>query len=60
MKKGKYNQKPLASFNSDVLVVKKPGLFKLPDLSSSDYIDLEKYLFGLGAFDANINDPFSL
>jgi TonB-linked SusC/RagA family outer membrane protein len=56
-KKGKYNQPLRLSINSNVLVGQKPDLYYQPILSSSDYIDVERFLFGKGFFDAKDTDP---
>lgn len=56
-KKGKYNQPLRVSINSNVLVGQKPDLYYPQVLSSSDYIDVEKYLFGEGRYNKDISDP---
>lgn len=50
-KKGKYNQKPVLSFNSNLTIAARPNLWYLPQLSSTDYIDVEQYLFSQGFYD---------
>ncbi|MEO6521005.1 MAG: SusC/RagA family TonB-linked outer membrane protein [Mucilaginibacter sp.] len=52
-KKGKYNQPMKVDFNANLNLGQKPQLSKLPWISSSDYIDLEKTLFAQGYYDAN-------
>lgn len=49
-KKGHFNQKLQVSFNSDVIFHQKPDLFSLPQMSSSDYINVEQFLFNQGYF----------
>src|SRR6185369_601880 len=44
-KKGKFNQKLKIDFNTSVLVTKKPDFFALPQMSVSDYIDIEQLIF---------------
>ncbi|WP_205512346.1 SusC/RagA family TonB-linked outer membrane protein [Longitalea arenae] len=44
-KKGKYNQSLKLSFNSNVTVSQKPDLYYQPIMNSSDYIDVEQFLF---------------
>lgn len=56
-KKGKYNQPLRLSINSNVLVGQKPDLYYQKILNSSDYIDVEKYLFSKGHYDSKITDP---
>jgi len=52
-KKGKYHQPMKVDFNANLNLGQKPALSKLPWISSSDFIDLEKYLFAQGYYDAN-------
>lgn len=63
-KKGKYNRPPQVSFNSNVTIGDRPDLFYEPQMSSSDYIDMEKVLFGRNYYrsmetSTNKNNPFS-
>ena len=44
-RKGKYNQAPRWGFNTSFNYGKKPDLYYTPVLSSSDYIDVEQFLF---------------
>ncbi|MFT3824403.1 MAG: SusC/RagA family TonB-linked outer membrane protein [Chitinophagaceae bacterium] len=55
-KKGKYNQTTKIDINSNLLVVDKPALFKLPQMGPSDYIDVEQMLYRNGFFNSNINN----
>lgn len=57
-KKGKFNQKIKAEFNSNVIITKKPNLFYLSQLNSSDYINVEQFLFNNGFFDDAIADTY--
>lgn len=45
-KTGKYNQAIKLSLNVNTTVGQKPDLYYAPVLSSSDYIDVERFLFG--------------
>ena len=54
-KKGKYNQKPIVSFNIGLSVTPKPDLFSNRSMSTSDIIDVENNLFGQGYYDAYNN-----
>jgi len=49
-KKGKANSKPVVSFNTNLTIGGKPDLKYVPQLTSSQYIDVEKYLFNQGAY----------
>ncbi|MGF7229956.1 SusC/RagA family TonB-linked outer membrane protein [Arachidicoccus sp.] len=55
-KKGRFNQPANISFSSNVSVADKPDLFSIDRISSSDYIDMEKFLFKQGYFDNTINN----
>jgi TonB-linked SusC/RagA family outer membrane protein len=44
-KKGRFNQKPTISFNSNLTIGDKPDLFYIPTVSSSDVIDVERKAF---------------
>jgi TonB-linked SusC/RagA family outer membrane protein len=50
-KKGNMNQKPKLTFNTSETVGARPNLYYLPILSSSDYVDVEQYLFHQGYYD---------
>lgn len=54
-KKGKYNQPLSISFNSNVSIAAKPDLFSIDQISPSDYIDMEQFLFNKGYYDNIIN-----
>ena len=49
-KKGKYNQPMRVSLNTNFSIGNKPNLYYTPFLNTSDYIDVEQYLFGVGGF----------
>jgi TonB-linked SusC/RagA family outer membrane protein len=49
-KKGRFNQKPTISFNSNVIIGDKPDLFYIPTVSSSDVIDVENKSFADSIF----------
>jgi TonB-linked SusC/RagA family outer membrane protein len=54
-KKARFNQKVTAEFNANVTVGNKPDLSYIRQISSSDFIDVEKYLFSKGFYDANLS-----
>lgn len=54
-KKGRFNQKLKIDFNSTVTLQEKPNLSYLPQMSSSDYVEVEQYLFNQGYFDDQIS-----
>ncbi len=56
-KKGKIDQPLRISLNSNLTVTKKPDLFYGPAMSSSDFIDFEKFNFERGTFDWFVDDP---
>jgi len=49
-KKGKYNQRQQISINSNFTISEKPDLFYVPQMSVSDYIDIERRLFKEGYY----------
>lgn len=55
-KKGNYKQPARFTVTSNLKITDKPDLFYLPSMSSSDYIDVEKFLFDQGFYDSDI-DP---
>ena len=55
-KKGNYRQPTRFSVTSNIKITEKPDLFHMPSMSSSDFIDLERYLFSNGFYDGDI-DP---
>jgi len=58
-KKGSYDKPLQVSFNANLTVANKPDLFYIPQMKSSDYIDVEKYLFSKGNYDASLSDTYS-
>ena len=58
-KKGYYNSKPRISFNGNLTVSQQPDLFAVPQLSSSDFIGVEEYLFNNGYFSGALSNPYS-
>lgn len=58
-KTGTFNRNPQVSINSNISVTGKPRLFNLPIVSSSTFIDMEKFLFEKGFYDNDLNDTYS-
>lgn len=56
-KKGSFEQHPVISFNSNLTILDKPDLFSLPQIPASDFIDLERFLFDKGFYNAALNSP---
>lgn len=48
-KRGKTNE-PQVQLNTNITFIQKPDLFNISSISSTDYIDLEKYLFDQGYY----------
>lgn len=57
-KKGRLNQRPRLVLNTSERVGGKPNLYYLPVLSSSDYINVEEYLFHNGYYDQTYKSGF--
>ena len=56
-KKGKRNQAPKFSFTSSLTAGEKPNLYYQPILGSSDYIDVESFLFNNHFYDNALANP---
>lgn len=54
-KKGRQNQALQVTLTANTNIHAKPDLFKFPAMSTSDYIDLETYLFNKGHYDGDLN-----
>ncbi|HMR82628.1 MAG TPA: TonB-dependent receptor plug domain-containing protein, partial [Niabella sp.] len=55
-KAGKLNKKLSLDMNSSVLITNIPDLFYQPQVSVSDHLIMEEFLFNKGYFDQTIND----
>lgn len=55
-KKGRFNQPLKIGFHLNTIITGKPDLSYLPQMNSTDYIDVEQWLYQKGAFNALIND----
>jgi TonB-linked SusC/RagA family outer membrane protein len=53
-KKAKYDQPIRVSIRSNFSVEEKPDLYYYPRMSSAEFIEVEKFLFDKGYFDANL------
>jgi TonB-dependent starch-binding outer membrane protein SusC len=58
-KSGRNNQGSKISLNTNLTVAQKPDLFYYPKMSTSEYIDVEKFLFEKGYYEDDIYDNFS-
>lgn len=59
-KRGQFNQKTRIDVTSNVIVNSKPDLFYLPQMSSSEYINVEEFLYNKGYYSSrftNISRP---
>ncbi|MEJ7780660.1 MAG: carboxypeptidase-like regulatory domain-containing protein [Daejeonella sp.] len=56
-KKGRLNQPLTIDFNSNVTVQDKPNLDYSPQMASSDFIDVEQFLFSKGYYTSQISSP---
>jgi TonB-linked SusC/RagA family outer membrane protein len=55
-KKGKYNQPFRLSIATTFRIQEKPNLFYYPQMTSSDFIDVEKSLFDKGFYDGDLSN----
>ena len=58
-KKGKFNQKLQAEVSATVTLTRKPAIDALPQMSPADEIDVERFLFNNGYFDADISKGYA-
>ncbi|WP_162847040.1 SusC/RagA family TonB-linked outer membrane protein [Mucilaginibacter gracilis] len=54
-KKGKLNSGPKVSLNTSITVADKPNLNAVPQMSSKDFIEMEKFWFDNGKYDVYLN-----
>ncbi len=57
-KKGRLNQPVSVNFNSNVTIGEKPDLYFRPQLSSAEFIDLEKFLFANGKYVTTLRNNY--
>jgi TonB-linked SusC/RagA family outer membrane protein len=55
-KKGKYNQPLAITLNTNFTIANKPDMFYLPMINSSDFIDVEEYLFTNGNYTSALSN----
>lgn len=55
-KQGKYNQQTHLSITANVNFIEKPDLFSYPKMSTSDFIDVESFLFSKGFYNGSLNN----
>jgi TonB-linked SusC/RagA family outer membrane protein len=55
-KRGRFNQRFQMNVSSNVSITEKPDLYHYDQVSSSQYIDMEQYLFGKGYYDGYFNN----
>lgn len=58
-KKGGYNRPTSITATANTTVTQKPELFSLPQMNTSDWIDIETRLFKEGAYNVAMEDIFS-
>jgi TonB-linked SusC/RagA family outer membrane protein len=54
-KRGKFNERLKVDFNANFTTAEKPDLFYLKDISTRDFIEVEKYLFNKGYYNSNLD-----
>jgi TonB-linked SusC/RagA family outer membrane protein len=57
MKKGKLNQPAQVSFNTSFTMAGKADLYSVPQLSSSEFIDVQTFLYGKGYYGYAVPNP---
>lgn len=58
-KKASFNQKLKMSFSTSFIITEKPDILSLQEMSSSDAIDIEEFLFNKGHFNSVANRAYS-
>ena len=58
-KHGRFNQPVKIEFSTNVRITEKPNLFYLPQMTSSDYIDVEEMLYSQGYFSSAAGNGYS-
>ncbi len=58
-KKGRLNSAPKISLNTNVNIGEKPDLYYSPQLSSSQWIEVEQFLYNKGTYTNSINNGYS-
>jgi TonB-linked SusC/RagA family outer membrane protein len=59
-KNGKLNQQISIGINANLTVGGKPDLYYQPQLTSSQFIDVEQFLFNQGAYTATVNNGYAV
>lgn len=59
-KTGKFDQPLKVSLNSNASIAQKPNFFYLPIMKSSDFIDIEEFLYKEGAYEDRFQDMWSV
>lgn len=57
-KRGRFNQKLKIQFASSLISTQKPDLIAASDMSSTDYINMEEFLFNKGYFNSTTNRAY--
>ncbi|SKB96118.1 TonB-linked outer membrane protein, SusC/RagA family [Sphingobacterium nematocida] len=55
-KRAKFNERANLSVNSNISIKQKPDLYYMPQMRTTDYIDLIQELFNAGRFDWDLDD----
>jgi TonB-dependent SusC/RagA subfamily outer membrane receptor len=58
-KKGKFDRAPVFELNVNTTISAKPDLYYTPTMSSSDFIDVELFLYGNGFYDGDITNTYT-
>lgn len=59
-KKGNYDYPLKISLNSNLMIKQKPDLFYMPVISSSDFVDVEKFVYDKGRYQGLTEDMFTV
>jgi TonB-linked SusC/RagA family outer membrane protein len=54
-KRGEFNQPLKIEFNSNIIVAQRPDLFYFPKMTSSEFIEVETFLFNKGFYNSDLS-----
>ncbi|WP_315815650.1 TonB-dependent receptor plug domain-containing protein [Paraflavitalea speifideaquila] len=60
LKKGRYRQKPVISLSSNTMYTLKPNPWYFSQVSSDEYVDLERTLFNKGFYNSQLDAGYAL
>jgi TonB-linked SusC/RagA family outer membrane protein len=59
-KKGKLNQQTKVGFNTNITIGDNPDLYYQPQMTSAEFIELEKFLYSKGKYNATLRNDYEV